>query len=291
MNGMIWISRIGATLIAGVAVFFVFYRVIAVVMNWYKSISDKQKREAEAASEALNKIFVNIKPGQFLKIRVGIVTGSFLLVFLITMTWWLALPIAVFAYFTPPMFVKYMINKRRKTIEHQLVDGLSLVSNALRAGFSIVQAFDVMVKEMPAPIADEFSQVLHENKLGISLEEGLENLSKRVNSNEIELLVTSIVIARQTGGNLAEILNRIVATLRERAKIHGQIKSLTAQGKLSGYVVGALPFLMAFIINVVDPQMMKPMYSTGLGWLFLVAVVVLESLGFFFILKIVAIDV
>jgi tight adherence protein B len=173
----------------------------------------------------------------------------------------------------------------------QLVNALSSMSNALKAGFSIQQAFESVVAERQNPIAQEYGMFLQQLRVGIAFEEALADLDRRMGSEDLTLMIQSIEIARQTGGNLTEVFDRIAETIRERRRIEGKIKSLTAQGKIQGNVVGAMPFVLGFAIYLLDPQMMMAFVTSYIGMFILLAVVLMEICGVLMIRKIVSIDV
>jgi tight adherence protein B len=133
--------------------------------------------------------------------------------------------------------------------------------------------------------------MLRENKLGIPLDKALQNMCERIPSNNLDLVVTSIVIARTAGGNLAEIFDQIASTVREISRLEGKIDALTAQGKLQGLVIGSLPLLLGYLIYLMDPEMMSTLWNDPIGWGIIGIIVLFESIGAFFIWKIVSIDI
>ncbi len=190
----------------------------------------------------------------------------------------------------PEIVVKHKKNKRLKQFNDQLGDTVVMISNSLKVGHSFLQAIDTASKEMPEPISKELGKLVHEMKLGVSSEAAFDNLLKRVESDDLSLMITAVNIQRQTGGNLAEILDIISKTIRERIKMKGEIKTLTAQGKLSGIIVSALPILIAIPLTLMDPEYLKPLYTTKLGIVLLCIAVFNEIVGYLIINKIVKID-
>ncbi|MDX9870873.1 MAG: type II secretion system F family protein [Clostridia bacterium] len=189
-----------------------------------------------------------------------------------------------------PFLVLRAQKKRLHTINWQLGDALSIMSNSLRAGFSFQQAMEMVGREMPAPIGKEFSRAFREINLGVPTEEALQKMVKRVNSDDLDLLVTAVLIQRQVGGNLAEILDNISHTIRERIRIQGEIKTLTAQGRISGIIIGILPPAIALIMMVINPGYILPFFKNTLGQALLAAGVFIEIIGILLIRKIVNID-
>ena len=187
---------------------------------------------------------------------------------------------------------------RMNAFNKQLPDTITLIANALRAGSSFLQAIELVVRESQPPISTEFGRVIREVNLGLSFDVALENMVRRVRSDDLELMATAIAIQHTVGGNLAEILDSIAYTIRERVRIKGEIKTLTAQGRLSGYVVGFLPMALAGFLFIAAPQFMKPMFDDRVQLLGLPAGVIILMvggfmmfMGFMFIRKIVDIEV
>ena len=186
-----------------------------------------------------------------------------------------------------------VILKKRRLIRFntQLGDTLVSMSNALKAGFSIPQAFDAVVRDGENPIAQEFSVFLQQTRVGVSFADALNNLDRRVGSEELTLVVRAIETARKTGGNLTEIFERIASTIRERLRIERRIRTLTAQGRLQGIVVSCMPLIIGFALMLVEPQMMRGFLHSPLGVVVLIAVALLIVSGGLLIRKIVKIDV
>ena len=187
---------------------------------------------------------------------------------------------------------------RLKAFNKQLPDTITLIANALRAGSSFLQAIELVVRESRPPISTEFGRVIREVNLGLPFDVALENMVRRVKSEDFELMATAIAIQHQVGGNLAEILDSIAFTIRERIRIKGEIRTLTAQQRLSGYVVGGLPFFLALFIYLAAPKFFDPMFikppdvlGIPLGIILMGIAVLAMGAGFMFIRKIVDIEV
>jgi tight adherence protein B len=197
----------------------------------------------------------------------------------------------IFARFLPRFILRILKVRRLERFNSQLVNALSSMSNSLKAGFSIQQAFESVVKEGENPIAQEYGMFLQQLRVGMSFEDALADMDRRMGSEDLTLMIQSIEIARQTGGNLTEVFDRIAETIRERRRIEGKIKSLTAQGKIQGNVVGAMPFVLGLAIYMLDPQMMMAFVTSHVGIFILFLVVLMEICGVLLIRKIVSIDV
>ncbi|HEX9745712.1 MAG TPA: type II secretion system F family protein [bacterium] len=191
----------------------------------------------------------------------------------------------------PRFYVKWRQFQRIKRIDGQLVDALILISNALKSGYSFLQGMELVAEEAPKPISQEFRRMLRETNLGYPLEQALDGVSERVPSEDLDLVITVVKIQRQIGGNLAEVLDKIIHTIRERIRIKGEINTLTAQGKLQGIILTLLPPAMCVGIYMMAPDFMSPLFTTMLGKLMLGVAFVLQMIGGFMIRKIVDIKV
>ena len=195
------------------------------------------------------------------------------------------------AFTVPGKIVRMMREKRRIKFNNQLVDSLGSMSNALRAGFSLNQAFESVAENGEPPISQEFKVVLQQMRIGMTFEEALANMDARIGSDDLTLVITAMDIARKTGGNLTEIFDRISETIRGRMRIERRVRTLTAQGRLQGLVVSAMPVLLGVAMTILKPEVMIP-FLTSLSGLVAVAVAIgLVSLGWVVIRKIVKIDV
>ena len=201
-------------------------------------------------------------------------------------------PVAALTLLCLPLL--WLWNKRRRRMNKfaaQLPDALELVARALRAGHSLQAGMHVVAEEMPAPISDEFGRVYEEQNLGISIEDSLKNMCDRVPNLDLRFFVTSVGIQRQTGGDLAEILDKIGYVIRERYRILGQVKALTGEGRLSGIVLIALPFALFFYMLNLKPDYIEPLWTTELGKKMSVFAIIAQILGAITIKKIVNIKV
>ena len=200
--------------------------------------------------------------------------------------------ISVVALYLAPRFLfSWLAERRKRKINEALPDGLALIAGAMRAGSTFSIAIQALVEEQDGPLGQEFSLLLREQRVGARMEEALDNLAERVQTEEMDLFVSAALIAQEVGGNLSEILQRLSETIRRKLEMEGKIKALTAQGVLQGYVVTALPFMIMLALFFVEPEATKPLFSRLLGWLFLGVIVVLQVIGGITIRKIVRIDV
>ncbi|TAN38325.1 MAG: secretion system protein [Verrucomicrobia bacterium] len=191
-----------------------------------------------------------------------------------------------------PRGILYVVKQRRlQRFNLQLLDSLLSMSNALRAGFSILQAFETVVRERRNPISMEYSLFLQQIRLGVRFEDAMRQMEQRVGSEDLTLMVLSIETARQTGGNLTEVFEKIASTIRERMRIQGRIRSLTAQGRLQGIIVGAMPFILMVVLTLLDPVMMSAFFHSQVGMVLIGTVVIFVTLGGLVIRKIIRIEV
>lgn len=202
---------------------------------------------------------------------------------------------AVLFSFIPEFYIKIRASGRIKTFNAQLGDTITMMANALRGGYSFLQTMDMVGNEAPEPTATEFKRVVQEVGLGRTTAEALDNLLRRVPSEDLDLLITAVNIQHEVGGNLATILDSIGHTIRERVRIKGEIKTLTAQGRLSGYVITGLPIAMGLYITMVNPEYMNPIFTFGLppkAWCCLpVTALFFIAVGYVVMMKIVDIEV
>ena len=188
-------------------------------------------------------------------------------------------------------YARWLNARYVRKFDEQLTDALGTMSNALRAGFSISQAFESVAEADLHPISDEFELLLQQLRVGMSFDDALASLEKRIGSDDLTLVVTAIDIARKTGGNLTEVFGKISETIRERMRIERRVLTLTAQGRLQGWIVGCMPVVVALAMVFFRPEVMIPYLHTPAGLASMAAVAVLLALGAAVIRKIIRIDV
>jgi tight adherence protein B len=247
---------------------------------------------------------LKLKPGEFIAIwLISVITVPFLCLLIGLFLPPLSSPIGLLAgaligFLLPRFWLARRRASRLDAFNKQLPDTITLIANALRAGSSFLQAIELVVRESQPPIGEEFGRVVREINLGLAFDSALENMVRRVRSDDLELMATAINIQHQVGGNLAEILDSIAFTIRERVRIEGEIRTLTAQQRLSGYVVAGMPLAMVGLLFVVAPSFLQPMFENPPGLFGLPAGLValmfggfLMFLGFILIRRIIAIEV
>jgi tight adherence protein B len=245
----------------------------------------------EKARFQAQEFFLFIDPHKLFFINLTVMVIVTLGVWLITQSLLVALTMLVVLIAMPRFIYKWMKHKRLLTFEEQLPDALMMLSGALRAGLGINTALVQVTSESPAPLGQEFSLMLREQRLGLSLDQSLGNLARRVPTPTTALVVSAMKIANETGGGLAETLERTAHTIRSRLQMEGKIRALTSQGKLQAWVVGALPLFLMMVLNTMEPEKMALLWTTRIGWGALIIIAVMEVTGIVLIRKIVSIDV
>ncbi len=192
----------------------------------------------------------------------------------------------IFGLLLPKFYANWILKQRKKQFDFQLIDALMIMSSSFRGGLSLVQSMEAVVEEMPDPIRHEFAIVLGENKMGISLDEAMSHLYKRMPSPALQQMVSAILLSRETGGNLPLVFTRIVSTIRERRKIEENLNVLTVQGKLQALVMSGLPVGFFFLVQSTNPKYFQVMMNTDTGRLLMMIALGLWLVGTFLIIKI-----
>lgn len=234
---------------------------------------------------------VVMREEEFFTVALALVLGLVLFGLLVSGDVFFSLLCGVIGLFAPKLFLNHLKARRLKQLNYQIGDALLIIANSLRAGFGFLQAMDLVSKEMPNPIAAEFSRALREIQLGASTEGALLAMAQRVGSPDLDLVVTAVLIQRQVGGNLAEVLDNISHTIRDRIRIAGEIKTLTAQGKISGLIIGLLPVFLLGILFLINRDYALILFTNPIGLAMVSGGVVSQIIGFTIIKKIVSIEV
>jgi tight adherence protein B len=248
------------------------------------------KKGKPSVAEQLLRADLKLRTSEYFMIQIGSAVLVGLIVYVRFQSLF-GLLAAFLGYLAPGFYVKYRINKRLKAFNNQLGDTLTLLSNAIKAGYSFAQAIDTVAKNAVPPIADEFGRAVREMNLGGSPDEALQNITKRIASADFDLVATAYAIHRTVGGNLAEILDNIAYTIRERVRIKGEIATLTAQARASGTLITFLPIVLAAFMFFVTPTYFRPMFSSIIGWGLLVFGGFMIFIGNLIIRRVVAIEV
>lgn len=254
-----------------------------------KNVLTKEKNSK--LETMLSRTGLPIKPEEYILFQ-WIITAFVGCLFLLITGNWLFLPIGcILGFLIPRWYLKKKQRERMAKFNDGLPDIITTVVGSLRAGFSFPQALKTVVEEADSPIKEEMETVLKEMQYGSSLEDSLNDLKVRMPSEDLDLMIQAILIQRQVGGNLATVLDKIVETIRDRTKIQRQIKTLTAQGRLSGIVIGLLPIILAFVLYLIEPEYIGTLFSHPIGIALTIAGLISGVIGFILIKKVTTIEV
>jgi tight adherence protein B len=259
-------------------------------MDSFNRILTSRPRSSKLADN-LARADLKLRVSEYALAIAGLMVGVFLIVYLINRSFFVAILFGAAAYFVPGFYVKYRQRKRFRALNNQLGDTILLLSNALKAGYSFAQAMATIARSAPVPMSDEFSRAVREMNLGITVDDALDHMNSRIESDDFDLMVTAVQIHRIVGGNLAEILDTIAFTIRERIRIQGEIRTLTAQARASGYIITALPFALTAILTVISPGYIVPMFKNILGIIMLIVALIMMAIGYAIVRKIATIEV
>jgi tight adherence protein B len=237
---------------------------------------------------------LKLRPGEYFMVRLGLAGAAFALCALIgqnALAFFVGLLAGGIVYMLPAYWLEFMVRRRIGRINSQLVETIDLIANGVRAGFAFAQAVDVAAGRIGGPMAVELNRMLLDINLGASTEEALSAMNERIGSDDVDMVVTAILIQRNTGGNLAEVLENVTETMRDRERVQGEIRTLTAQQQLSGWVLSLWPLVLFVIFLAVNYSMVSLFWTTGPGIALLVAWFTLWVIGIFSIRRILDIDV
>ena len=239
----------------------------------------------------LNRAGLELRPEEYILfqwISIALTAG---ILFLISTNYFFMILGGIIGFLLPKLYVKKKQKERMTKFNEGLPDMLSTVVGSLRAGFSFPQALKAVVEEAHSPIKEEMENVLREMQYGSSIEDSLNNLKGRMPSEDLDLMIQAILIQRQVGGNLATVLDKIVETIRERTKIQRQVVTLTAQGRLSGIVIGLLPLALGLFIYLIEPEYISTLFSHPVGLILITVGLISGLIGFLMIRKLTTIEV
>jgi tight adherence protein B len=249
---------------------------------------------AQASALELARAGINLRVSEYLLLRVLLALGGLIIPILVSgaspVGLIVGLAMAGAGFMVPALYVNMRKRKRLHALEAQLGEALTYIANAMRAGFALLQAVDSAARRLQPPLAEEFARLVADVNLGRTLEDALQDLNQRAGSRDLDMVVTAILIQRRTGGNLSEILDNVAETMRERDRVRGQIRVLTAQQRFSALVLSVWPVVVAAVFILVNPDMMSNLWSTTAGVALLIVAVFLQLLGFLTLRRIIAID-
>lgn len=271
--------------------------IAAALLAWFvvdvgiQAMASYKARFTERTRFQVQEFFLFIDARKLFVANLAFMALGGVLAWMVTGSLLFSIPVFAGMALVPRLMFRWMRTRRRRMFEEQLPDALLMLAGGLRAGAGLSTAIAQLVPEAPAPLGQEFTLMLREQKMGLTLEQSLNNLARRMPTQTTTLVVSAMRIATETGGGLAETLERTSHTIRSRLQMEGKIGALTAQGKLQAWVVGLLPLALMMILNQMEPVAMSLLWHTPLGWGALGAVAFLEFMGIFVIRKIIAIDV
>ena len=262
-------------------------------MDWLRETGQQMQkvRQGKTLDLRMRKAGLSLLGTEFLIILALSAALGFVVAFILSKKLYMAILVAVFIMMMEWVYVLIRTQRRETLFRNQLGDCLTMVANAMRAGFSFLQAMDLIAKEMEPPISEEFKHVMRDISLGTSMERALEDMDKRVGSPDFSLVVTAVLIQQQVGGDLAKILDTISETIQDRIRMRREVYTLTAQGRISGWVLAALPVGMCILLNVISPGYLDPLFKEKIGQMAIGGAIVLIIIGFIIIQKIVDIEV
>lgn len=239
----------------------------------------------------LRELFLFVDPARLYVLNLALTLLGAITAWMLSGSVLVALAAAVVLALSPSLVFRWLHARRIAQIEQQLPDALQMLAGTARAGLSLPAALRQVSTELAPPLQQELLLVQHEQRLGVSLDDALENLARRIPAQPVRLMVSAMRIANETGGGLAETLERTANTLRSQHTMELKIRALTAQGKLQAWVVGLLPVFLLWVLHRMEPEAMSQLWTSALGWGVLAAVIVMEFIGVLLIRRIVAIDI
>ncbi len=257
------------------------------------SLNRALARRGVGASLATQLARANLKftVGEFLALTVILVIGLGAAAYILRRDFVITAIACLAGFFGPWIYVKLMRGQRLRAFDNQLSDTINLMVNGIRAGYSVMQAMEAVSEEMGPPISEEFGRVVREVQLGLNLEQSLDNMLRRITSDDLDMMITAIKVQREVGGNLAEVLDAISYTIRERVRIKGEIKALTSYGRGAGNLLSALPVILSVVIYLISPDFISQLFDDPCGWIMIGAAVAGIVVGYLVIRKIVDIEV
>jgi tight adherence protein B len=239
----------------------------------------------------LERAGLTINAREYLVMRVVAGVAAMAIVFFLIPMPLVSLLAAPLGFLAVGFWVKLRVGSRRRKLELQLVELLQMVASGLRAGFGLLQALESSSEQLPSPLSVEIRRTMRDTAMGASVDQALQGLNERVGSPDFDIVITAILIQRSVGGNLAEILDNVANTMRERERIRGEIRTLTSQQRMTGFVIGGIPIGLGGVFMLIAPEFMMLLFTETLGHYLLGAAVLMEGIGFFIISRIVNIEV
>jgi tight adherence protein B len=259
------------------------------------ALRDQTSAWSERTRTQLERAGLALKLHEYIALRLLVALVAFLVVLALGNGTSLAILLGILAgavgFMLPAFYVRGRITRQVRKFNEQLEEMITMVSNSLRAGFGLLQGFELAAEQLQPPMSTELNRLLRDIRVGATLEDALEAMRERVGSHDLDVIITAILIQRSVGTNLSEVLDKVAHTIRERVRLKGEINTLTSQKKLSGWVVGLLPLAIVLIIMVMSFEYMEPLFTTSTGRLLLAIAVALDIAGIVAIRRIVSIEI
>ena len=259
-----------------------------------QKMQEKKDSKFELASKEFSDYLamsgIKLRATEFMYIWIALTFVPMLLIILFGGNGLTALAFLIIGFAVPPFLVNITRKKRQQTFQKQLGESLVIMSNCIKSGFTFLQAMESIANDMQPPISTEFAKVLREMRFGVNKNDALRHMVDRVKNEDLKLLVSAVLTAEQVGGNLSDILDIISNTVRDRIKIKQEIRVLTAQGKVSGFIIGLLPVFILLMVMILNPTYFKGFFGSSIGQIMIVVSVLMEAIGFFVINKIIDIE-
>ena len=250
---------------------------------------------AEQTRSQLERAGLALKLHEYVALRVLVALVAFVVVLALgnghALAFLLGIAVGVVGYMLPAFYVRMRVTRQVRKFNDQLADMLTMVSNSLRAGFGLLQGIELAAEQTQPPMSTELRHLLRDTRMGASIETALESMGERVGSYDLDVVITAILIQRSVGSNLSEVLDQVAHTIRERARIQGEINTLTAQKKLSGVIIGLMPVAFVLFMLVISFDYMSALFTDPLGRFLLIVAIALDVIGILIIKRIVSVDI
>ncbi len=281
----------GEIAILGLAFAAVVFFVMVGVELFGRGWSSYEESYVAGAEKTLDSMYLTVPPQLILYMGLALFALVGLLGTLVSGNLPVGAIFGLICFFIPQIAIQVMKQRRDTRFGLQLVDALDTMSNALKAGLSLPQAFELIHQEMENPIRQEFRLLSHEMKFGLTVDDALQSLQRRMTNPDLALMATAIAVAQEVGGNLAGVFENIAGTIRDRHRVEMRVRAMTAQGRLQGIVLCLLPVALCAFLTFAYPALMSPLYDTGMGWALLTGCVLMMLAGGWFTWRIVQISV
>ncbi len=268
----------------------VFYLVYSFLSDIGSAAAELQEKHGTDVDTTFSELYISLPPQHFLSVKLACFAILFFIGYVLVDEK-VGLAMGAFGFFIPVLILNKVKAKRQLLLEEQLVDGLELLKNGLKSGLTIQQATELLVKEFPPPLSQEFSLVLAETRLGVDFIQALHNMANRLNSNIVQILASGVAITKKCGGDLTEIFSNLADTIREQSKIDGKLKAVTAQGRTQGLVLGVMPFALLVVMFFIDRNHVETLFGNQIGVYAFVGVIFMVLIAQLWIRKLLDIDV